>query len=798
MRKGKGRTSALMMTAGLMLAAIPMPARAQSAGADAEAAVPDAPGAFPYDLAFQSREFRRDDPPVVSPDGHRLAYVVVTPPDTRAQSVRFLPNGTPVSAIGARVHVSAVSARASGSEPICGGRGNQWNPVWSPDGRTLAFYSDEGGRPQLWVHDLAAGDCRQLGDGTIRASLFMGFQPRWSADGRTIYVPLRPDPPLETSDAEVLNRFDSGTEGEPGAPRLFYSGGEGGAAGSPARSVDLSGFLLSNYNSTLAAVDAGSGTTRILVDARAEPRPSTLKPSPSDRWIVSASVPAGTPAAATRELAFLPSSGGAAQILVKGFSAAGTDPQYRWQPGEDRLVYLYEKRAWRVDFGPSGPGAPQRLGESLGDLADSILSFTRDGRSLVARVDRKGERGEPRAALAAIPLDGSGPVELALPDPASWEFLDVVRANEDMLWQPDPHYLTVQMRHRTTGEQAFFRIALASGEVRLMVSGLHRLQHFVSGGDHRTLYAVYEDVDTPPDLYRYDARLAQQGRISAIEPRLTGIRLGGVRVIETAAPLHDGRIANVRTTLLLPPGAKPGDKLPAIVMIYSGSDLSTSASYYGGGSGNTIPNQIFTSRGFAVVMADIRLSPMGQPGNPARDMTDILLPQIYALADAGHIDIGRLAISGQSFGGYSTAAIVSTTNLFRAAIPINGTFDLGSMYGGMDTQGSSFTTHWAEKGQGRMGETPWDNPLRYISNSPYYRLDGIRTPMLIVAGEADNVVPPEQSTRLFVGLRRLEKPAQLAVYPGQGHAIGDWSLDQAADVSERMVEFLNRHLQKAR
>src|SRR3546814_14046958 len=119
-------------------------------------------------------------------------------------------------------------------------------------------------------------------------------------------------------------------------------------------------------------------------------------------------------------------------------------------------------------------------------------------------------------------------------------------------------------------------------------------------------------------------------------------------------------------------------------MIYSGSDLSTRATQYGGGMGNTVPNQVFTSRGFAVVMANIVLAPEGEPGYPLQHMVDVLLPQVYAAANAGYIDIERLAISGQSYGGYSTASIVSQTKLFRAGIPVNGTYDLAGFYGGLD------------------------------------------------------------------------------------------------------------------
>ncbi|WP_411833874.1 prolyl oligopeptidase family serine peptidase [Pseudoxanthomonas mexicana] len=775
-----------------------MPAIALAAVADEAAA--DLPGTYPYELAFDMRKLRSGDPPVVSPDGGRVAYVVVTPPDVRLQSVRFLPNGTPVDAIGARIHVSG-DGEPSGSTLICGGRGNQWNPSWSPDGRRLGFYSDEHGRPELWIQELGDGTCRRTEAAVIRASMFTGYQPRWSPDGRTVYVPLRPDPPLEMSDAINPMAFataDVGGKEDGSAPaRVFRSGSEARDGEGATGSVDLGPFILSNYNASLVAVDAGTGKVRMRVDARTEPRPTTLKVSPSGRWLSYASLPASNPSAPLRSLAFVPAAGGKPSVLVEGLVSANNSMEldYRWQPGQDRLVYLHGKAMWRVDFGQDGPGSPRRLAETLGEPLASVLYFTRDGRSLVVGIEPQGKgRDRVPGALAVVPVDGGEPMRLALPDTARWQFLGLVLANEDVIWQPDPRHLTVQLRDRVTGHEALYRIALDTGQARQVDVGLHRLRHFGSGGDHRQLHAVYEDLAKPPDLYRYGANLGRARRVSMIEPRAQGLASARVEVVENLVPLHDGRLQKVRTTLLLPQGAKAGDRLPAVVMVYSGSDLSTSATQYGGGVGNTVPNQVFTSRGFAVVMADIRLSEMGEPAHPAQDITDALLPQVYALANAGYIDIGRLAVSGQSYGGYSTAAVVSTTNLFRAAIPVNGTFDLAGFYGGMDGRGSSFMTHWAEKGQGRMGEPPWENIQRYITNSPYYRIDRIHTPMLIIAGEKDNAVGFEESKRLFVGLRRMNRPAQLAIYPGEGHVISEWSVAHAADASRRMVEFLRRHL----
>src|SRR5690606_34067983 len=131
---------------------------------------------------------------------------------------------------------------------------------------------------------------------------------------------------------------------------------------------------------------------------------------------------------------------------------------------EDRLVYLKDGGAWTATVGAEGAQAPQRLGESLGELAPTVFYFTRDGRSLVVGTGSAGEgRGRHAADLALVPLDGGVPTRLDLPDPARWQFLDLVRANDDVLWQPDARQAHALLRDRSSGEQAVYRIDLATG-----------------------------------------------------------------------------------------------------------------------------------------------------------------------------------------------------------------------------------------------------------------------------------------------------------------------------------------------
>lgn len=767
----------------------------------------DLADAFPIDLAFEMREFPYNEPPVASPSGQHVAYVVIAPPENQPQSDRFLPNGTPITSIGASLHVVATDASAPGkSEAVCGGRGSQWSPAWSADSRRIAFYSDADGLVQLWVYELSNRQCRRVSDAAIRGSVFSGSQPRWSPDGATIYVPLDPNPPRpESGSVRVADRTAESKRG----PILLYGGGEGGDA-TPAqagKSGSSEELMMRWYNAALAGITVADGAVRTVVPATHATRPNRLALSPSGKWLSYSSVlylEQEISVDAVMDLVSVPARGGEPIIVAKGLRSSEHTVNYsrldaRWHPREDRLFYLKGGSLWSVEFNDAGPQAPRQLASELGELAPAILYFTADATSLVVGTEPQG-RGRDRipGKLALVPLDGGKVTRQALPDASKWQFLDLVRANEDTLWQPDANSLSVILRERGSGEQAFVRIDARTAATTTLSKGMYRTTGFMAGGDHSSLVGVYEDIGTPPNLYRFNKDGKRGRQLSVIDPRLNGRRYGSAEVIETRTPQHDGAMASVRTTILLPPGAKRGDRLPGIVMIYSGSDLSTRASFFGGGMGNTVPSQVFTSRGYAVIMANIVLAPEGSPSYPAEQMTDEVLAQAYAVADAGYVDINRLAVSGQSYGGYSTASIVSHTNLFRAGIPVNGTFDLAAHYSHMQDTGDSHAIRWAEKGQGRMGDSPWVNPQRYIDNSPFYRVDRIRTPLFLVAGEQDDTVPYEESKKLFVGLRRLGRSVQLAIYPGEGHVISTWSRSNAIDVSQRMVEFLGKHLGGAR
>jgi dipeptidyl aminopeptidase/acylaminoacyl peptidase len=89
--------------------------------------------------------------------------------------------------------VLLTDVRTGATRTLAGGAsGAAWAPVWSPDGRRLAFYADRDGRARLWVWDRDRDALRRVSHALVRP--YFGFeQPRWSPDGRRLLVKLLPE-----------------------------------------------------------------------------------------------------------------------------------------------------------------------------------------------------------------------------------------------------------------------------------------------------------------------------------------------------------------------------------------------------------------------------------------------------------------------------------------------------------------------------------------------------------------------------------------------------------------------------
>jgi dipeptidyl aminopeptidase/acylaminoacyl peptidase len=93
-----------------------------------------------------------------------------------------------------------------------------------------------------------------------------------------------------------------------------------------------------------------------------------------------------------------------------------------------------------------------------------------------------------------------------------------------------------------------------------------------------------------------------------------------------------------------------------------------------------------------------------------------------------------------------------------------------------------------------MGGSPWEQRARYLENSPFFYLDRVKTPVLIIHGAEDDAVQVNLADEVFTGLRRLGKTVSYARYQGENHWEGAWSYPNQLDSLNRSIAWFDRFL----
>jgi dipeptidyl aminopeptidase/acylaminoacyl peptidase len=197
----------------------------------------------------------------------------------------------------------------------------------------------------------------------------------------------------------------------------------------------------------------------------------------------------------------------------------------------------------------------------------------------------------------------------------------------------------------------------------------------------------------------------------------------------------------------------------------------------------------YASADYFVFIPDIRY----KAGHPAKSAYDCILSGTDHILDLyPNVDSTRMALQGQSWGGYQTAQLVTMTNRYKAAMAGAPVTNMFSAYGGI-RWGSGFNRQFQyEKTQSRIGYTIWEKPELYIENSPQFHLPNVQTPLLIMHNDGDGAVPWYQGIELYTGLKRLGKTTWMLNYNGEEHNL----LRNAnrIDLSIRMRQFFDYYL----
>ncbi len=422
----------------------------------------------------------------------------------------------------------------------------------------------------------------------------------------------------------------------------------------------------------------------------------------------------------------------------------------------DADIFVVEARAGATPRGlASGPGA------------DRTPAWSPDGAWIVYEAG-----GDPKDMwyganhAAVIPAAGGAPRALT----ASLD-----RNIDRPRFSPDGRFVYFLLEDG--GNSHLARVPAAGGAVEHVVGGERDVSAFTlsTKGDVALLVS---EPQVPSEVFSLGPGNALR-RVSTVNDEfLKGIRLGTVERFKARSA--DG--TTIDAFLTRPPGAPAGTRLPTVLRIHGGPVSQFSTAF-------EREWQVLAGAGFAVVAANPRgSSGYGTAFSRAiwadwgnKDFQDVMAAVDQAVA-MGAADPDRLGVGGWSYGGILTDCVITRTGRFKAAISGASEANYLSNYG---------TDHYQYEWETELG-LPWQNVERWVKLSPWFAIERVTTPTLVMGGQDDMNVPLLNSEQLYQALRRLGRETELVIYPGQNHGIEKPSY--VKDRYERYVAWYDRYL----
>jgi len=397
--------------------------------------------------------------------------------------------------------------------------------------------------------------------------------------------------------------------------------------------------------------------------------------------------------------------------------------------------------------------APRDLGTA--PFAEGLL-WSRDGGALYAL--GSAAKDFPQTYLRAWSLTGDGTPRDTLRDlPATPFLVTRPRDADDLLlaaWR-DSH----TPLYRISSDGARAEVLSAGVEERGSVA---KTDVSVSA-DGRRIAMVRSDGAHADDLWVWDAATRPR-QLTDVNPWLREKRLGRQEEIEWTS--FDGE--TIRGLLITPPDYEEGRRYPLVVNVHGGptwlwtDHLHLNWHDWG---------MWLALQGYVALLPNPRGSAGRGNGFATANVGDIgggdyrdVMAGVDLLIARGIVDEDRMGIGGWSYGGTLTPWTLTRTDRFRCAVMGAGICNWVSFSGTCDIRVFGDRLFRAELIEDATAL--WErSALSQVSN--------VRTPTLIVHGEADARVPVSQGREFYSALRHLGVATDYVTYPREGHQIGE-------------------------
>jgi dienelactone hydrolase len=299
-----------------------------------------------------------------------------------------------------------------------------------------------------------------------------------------------------------------------------------------------------------------------------------------------------------------------------------------------------------------------------------------------------------------------------------------------------------------------------------------------------TIIYIQSNFIECPNLFITDFSFKKPKRISNANPQQHGYNWGTAELVRWKTKDK----VELEGLLYKPENFDSQKKYPMIVYFYERNSNTLHSYSEPAPSASTINKPLYVSNGYLVFVPDIKY----RTGYPGKSALNCIVSGTEKIVSMGFVDEQRIGIQGQSWGGYQVAYLVTHTNMFRAAMAGAPVSNMTSAYGGIRWE-SGMSREWQyEKSQSRIGGSLWDRFSLYVENSPIFKADQVKTPLLMMHNDADGAVPWYQGIEFFTALRRLGKPVWMLVYNNEAHNLVQRK--NRKDLSKRMLQFFDHYL----
>jgi alpha-beta hydrolase superfamily lysophospholipase len=303
--------------------------------------------------------------------------------------------------------------------------------------------------------------------------------------------------------------------------------------------------------------------------------------------------------------------------------------------------------------------------------------------------------------------------------------------------------------------------------------------------DNTKWLLVVSGPDEPASFFVYDAVAHHIDPLGLAYPDLGADRLGTMRRLDFKA--RDG--APLWAYVTEPP-SPPAGPLPLVVLPHGGPEARDHYDF------DTL-TQFLATRGYVVLQPMFRGSAgLGRKfaqagyGQWGGLMHQDVMDAVRALIAEGRIDARRVCMVGGSYGGYEALWAAATEPVaFRCAVSLDGLSDLAA---DMDWEKhfgreSPRYQYWLKS----IGDSDRDRAA-LLARSPLSKARDWSTPLLLIHGDKDAIVPVEQSRRLKAALDAAGKPVRYLEVKGMGH--GPSTDDEVTKVYGAIETFLAQYL----